>query len=60
MNRVGLLGFNTRAATDVNLVLPKPSLENFKGSFRYCDPQKWNVLPDNVKTSPTVNSFKKD
>ncbi len=59
MNRVGLSGFNTRAATDLNLVLPKPSLEIFKRSFRYCGPQKWNVLPDNVKKSATVNTFKK-
>ncbi len=26
MNRVGLSGFNTRAPTDFNLVLPKPNL----------------------------------
>ncbi len=59
MNRVGLSVFNTRAATDLNLVLPNPSLEFFKRSFRYCGPQKWNLLPNNVKKSATVNTLKK-
>ncbi len=58
MNRVGLSGFNTRAATDFNLVLPNPNLEICKRSFRYCGPQMWNVFPEYVKKSPTVNTFK--
>ncbi len=44
MNRVELSGLNTRAATDFNFVLPKPSLDIFKRSFMYCGPQHLSMF----------------
>ena len=37
---------------------PKPNLDIFKRSFIYSSTKLWNNLPQGLKESPSINSFK--
>ena len=50
--------YNTRSASDLNLIVPKHSSEQFKRSFKYSSANIWNCLPLSIKESPSLNSFK--
>ena len=51
-------GFDTRNASSLNVVVPKPNLESFKQSLKYAGAKIWNKLPNNLQNSNSVNSFK--
>ena len=40
-------------------VLPFPRIENLRSNFKYQCPNIWNNIPDNIKNSRSVQSFKK-
>ena len=50
--------YNTRSASDLNLIVPKHSSEQFKRSFKYSAANIWNFLPSSIKESPSLNSCK--
>ena len=39
-------------------LIPKPNTELFKKSFTYSALVLWNNLPNSIRNSPSVNSFK--
>ena len=47
---------NTRQSN--NIYLPKPNLEIFKKSFKYAGAYHFNTLPNDIKQSLSLNSFK--
>ena len=50
--------YNTRAANNNILVLGKPKCEIYKTSLQYYGLDLWNCLPDAVKNSENVQTFK--
>ena len=52
--------YETRETTNKNFIIPKPNLEIFRHSFSYIAPKMFNSLPQEVKTSLTIESFKKN
>jgi len=48
----------TRATDGFKLTEPKPNLDIFKRSFIYSSTKLWNNLPQDLKESPSINSFK--
>ena len=50
--------YNTRAANNNILVLSKPKCEIYKTSLQYYGLDLWNCLPDVVKNSENVQTFK--
>ena len=52
-------GFNTRNANSLNAVLPKPNIECFKQSFKYCAIKTWNSLPNELQNIPSLIPFKR-
>ena len=51
--------YNTRAASNNVLVLPKPNCELYKISMQYYGLELWNSLPNSVKSSQSVYEFKR-
>ena len=51
--------YNTRAASNNVLVLPKPNCELYKTSMQYYGLELWNSLPNSVKSSQSVYEFKR-
>ena len=49
-----------RSTTDKKLNIPKPRCELFKKSFVYSSILIWNSLPTNLRTSRSLNIFKKE
>jgi exonuclease III len=49
----------TRGSSDLNLLAPKPNIEQFKESFQYMGPWLWNQLPINIRSAESLPSFKK-
>ena len=45
--------------THENLRIPAHNLTLFQHSISYLGPKIWNLIPDNIKISPSVHSFKK-
>ena len=41
-----------------NLVIPRPNNNMYKSSFNYQGALCWNEMPDNVKSSQCLQSFK--
>ena len=52
-------GLNTRNASSLNVVLPKPNTEMFKQSFRYSGANIWNSLHNALQNATTLPSFKR-
>ena len=52
-------GLNTRNASSLNVVLPKPNTEMFKQSFRYSGANIWNSLHNDLQNATTLPSFKR-
>ncbi|KAI8485850.1 hypothetical protein Bbelb_364020 [Branchiostoma belcheri] len=50
---------STRQSTSNKLVVPKPHLETFRRSLAYRGPTAWNSLPVDIRTAPTLASFKR-
>ncbi|KAI8506492.1 hypothetical protein Bbelb_159190 [Branchiostoma belcheri] len=50
---------STRQSTSNKLVVPKPHLESFRRSLAYRGPTAWNSLPVDIRTAPTLASFKR-
>ena len=49
---------NTRLANTDDLYIPEPKCELFRHSFRYYGPSLWNTLPQALRESPSIDSFK--
>jgi hypothetical protein len=49
----------TGQTSNMLLYLPKPSLECFKMSFKYAGANLWNLLPQVIKNSASLNIFKR-
>jgi hypothetical protein len=47
-----------RSTSSNSLYIPKPSCELFRKSFVYSGSSIWNKLPLNVRTAPSLKSFK--
>ena len=41
-----------------DLIVPKPRIDLFKTSFSYSGAKQWNELPDDIKSAPSLSSFK--
>ena len=49
-----------RLSNGINRQEQRSKLKNYGDrAFSICTPQLWNILPDNVKNSPTLDIFKK-
>ena len=48
----------TRAAISMDVIVPQPRLEVFRNSFQYSGAKVWNNLPDHIKETSTLGSFK--
>ena len=53
-----ILGYNTRSTHMMNVYLPAVKKDLFKNSLIYKGGQLWNRLPEWVKESPSLESFK--
>ena len=51
-------GYDTRGADSMNVYLPTLKKDMYKNSFMYKGGQVWNSLPDLVKDSPDIDTFK--
>ena len=49
--------YNLRGSSN-NIFIPRPRTENGKRNFGYRGAVLWNDLPDEIKTKPSVWSFK--
>ena len=49
----------TRLNSQLNIMVPKPNIEQFKQSFLYQGPTLWNNLPNDVKKSNSLSQFKR-
>ena len=49
---------NLRSTSSNSLYIPKPSCELFRKSFAYSGSSIWNQLPQNVRSAPSLKSFK--
>ena len=50
----------TRNSSNDTLYIPKPRLEKFRQSFQYAGPTLYISLPEHVKQSTSLSSFKKN
>ena len=50
---------NTRNASQMNVIVPKPKVDFFRKSLQYQGATVWNHLPLHVKESSSLHSFKK-
>ena len=48
---------NLRSSNHLNVLIPKPNKELFKGSMSYSGAKVWNSIPDYIRLCPTINSF---
>ena len=55
---VDVHGYNTRSSENMNLYVPKYTKEICKRSFAYKRSMLWNDLPDEVKESSSLDTFK--
>ena len=55
---VDVHGYNTRSSENMNLYVPKYTIEICKRSFAYKGSMLWNDLPDEVKESSSLDAFK--
>ena len=46
-----------RSTTLNNFLLPKPRTELYRNSLAFTGPLVWNCLPQNVKSSSSINGF---
>ena len=53
-------GYNTREAGSMNVYLPTVHKEMYKNSFLYLGGKLWNDLPDFVKNSTNIDTFKRN
>ena len=53
-------GYNTREAGSMNVYLPTVHKEMYKNSFLYLGGKLWNDLPDFVKNSRNIDTFKRN
>ena len=51
--------YTLRSTSLCNFSLPKPKTEIYKGSLAYAGVICWNLLPLNIKLSPSSTAFKK-
>ena len=51
-------GYDTRGTDGMNVYLPSLKKDIYKNSFLYKGGQLWNRLPDVVKDSPNLETFK--
>ena len=49
----------TRLNSQLNIMVPKPNIEQFKQSFLYQGSTLWNNLPNDVKKSNSLSQFKR-
>ena len=49
----------TRSYSSNMFYLPSHRTTIFRRSFTYHGPKVWNILPDNIRNSPSLFSFKK-
>ena len=50
---------NLRSVTDGSLKVPRSKTTLYDSSFSASAPKLWNALPGEIKTSTTLDSFKK-
>ena len=50
---------NYPTRTNEHLRVPQHNLSIFQRSLAYSGPHVWNSIPNQIKTLPTLNSFKK-
>ena len=50
--------FTKNLQNDRKYVLPFPKTERDKNSFEYTCVKAWNLVPDNIRDSSTLNCFK--
>ena len=53
-------GYNTREAGSMNVYLPAVHKEIYRNSFLYSGGKLWNELPDFVKNSTNIETFKRN
>ena len=49
--------YNLRRS-NMDLIIPKPKTETLKRSFSYTGAVKWNCLPEAIRQSPNIDTFK--
>lgn len=52
--------YYTRHSSNETLYIPKPQLDKFRQSFQYAGPTLYISLPEHVKQSTSLSSFKKN
>ena len=53
--------YSLRSANGINLQEQRSKLKYYGDrAFSVCAPRLWNMLPNNVKTSPNLDIFKKN
>ena len=57
LTRLQLSNYPLRNSLDIDV--PRQNLEFSKRSFRYSGAKVWNEIPLNIRTSPTIYTFKK-
>ena len=55
-----IIGYNTRSTNTMNVYIPRPNKEMYRNSLLYRGGMLWNSLPDYVKDSPSLDSFKRN
>ena len=48
-----------RSTSDHLLYVPKPNIEQFRNSISYSGSKIWNSIPENIRLSDSIISFKK-
>ena len=51
-------GYDTRSSDGMDVYLPRVNKDSYRNSFLYAGGVGWNALPDHVKDSHTIESFK--
>lgn len=51
--------YGLRSTARNDLTLPKPRTNYLKSTFQYCSSLTWNSIPENIRSSITLNSFRK-
>ena len=51
--------FNTRTVANNDLYISPVRTEYMKRSFSYCGPKLWNMLPNSLRNSENIDTFKK-
>ena len=54
-----LLCKQTERYDSLNLEPPLPRIDKYKSSFSYSGSELWNSIPKNIRTKPSVSSFKR-